>query len=455
MGLPHFTTLRKYLRTLEGVSVPECDSPMPLLPKDCDVRRQECRRYARAALARKRQFGIDCEATMENDPQREQVRQGRFARGIILLGCGLAGAVVCASPDIWTVFYVSAGLLLLSLSIVLQRIASRNGWLAFRVDPRVALLMVTVSLSIVSSEISLRLFLPEALLPDWKGKERAVSETLGFQHDRELGWLPVPHDQKTLNTGLRTMRISNNSDGLRDVEPIREGRPKIVFLGDSFVWGVGVDAGERFTDKLRAKHGDWGVYNFGVVGYGTDQEYLLLKSRFEKYQPQVVFLVFCTENDFMDNCSNGGGILAFKPYFTAGSQGLRLHGSPVPLPDYVFCRRYPLLSKPYLVRMGMRAWGNVCCPPCRAIDRKPTFEILKALRKFVLEQGAKFYVGLTEPDLELERFLESSEVSYVELCTELRIEGDFHWSPEGHSVVADKIDSFLNRQSVWGSVSSK
>jgi len=392
---------------------------------------------------------------MENDPQREQARQGRFAQGIILLGCGLATAVVCASPDIWTVFYVSIALLGLSVSILLQRIASRSHWLTIRVDPRAALLMVTASLCIVSSEISLRLFLPGALLPDWKHKERAGSESLGFQHDRRLGWLPVPHAEKTFKTGHRTITISNNSDGLRDVEPIRDARPRIVFLGDSFVWGLGVEARERFTEKLRAKHSEWTVYNFGVVGYGTDQEYLLLRSRFEKYQPQVVFLLFCTENDFMDNCSNSGGILAFKPYFTAGAQGLRLHGSPVPLSDYAFCQKHPLLSKPYLVRLGMRAWGNVCCPSCRVIERRSTFEILKALRKFVTEKGAKFYVGLTEPEPELERFLEGSKVSYVELSAAPRIEGDFHWSPEGNTVVADKIDRFLKEQGVWGSISRK
>jgi GDSL-like Lipase/Acylhydrolase. len=392
---------------------------------------------------------------MENDPQRERTRIGYFARWIIVLGGGVAVGVVFASPDIWTMVYVAAGLALLSLFIVARRIGSRSRWLASRVDPRIALLLVTLMLCVAASEIGLRLFLPLELLPDWKHKDAAGSESLGFQHDRMLGWSPVPHAEKSLRTGHRTITISNNSDGLRDVEPILDGRPRIVFLGDSFVWGTGLEAQERFTDKLRAKHPEWTVFNFGVVGYGTDQEHLLLRSRFEKYQPQVVFLLFCTENDFLDNCSNGGGILAFKPYYTAGLHGLSLHGSPVPLSDNAFCQKHPLLSKPYLVRLGMRAWGNVRCPPCRVIERAPTFEILKALRKFVSEQGAKFYVGLTEPDPELERFLEASKVSYVELSGAPRLEGDFHWSSEGNTVVAEKIDRFLKAQGIWGSISRK
>jgi hypothetical protein len=353
------------------------------------------------------------------------------------------------------VFYVGMALLLLSVSILSRQIASKRNWLTIRVDPRIALLVATGSLCVVSGEIGLRLFLPEALLPDWKHKEKAASESVGFQHDRKLGWSPVPHAEKTLRTGHRTITISNNSDGLRDIEPIRDGRPRILFLGDSFVWGTGLEARERFTDKLRAKHPEWTVYNFGVVGYGTDQEYLQLKSRFEKYQPQAVFLLFCTENDFLDNCSNGGGVLAFKPYFTVGPQGLSLHGSPVPLADYAFCQKYPLLSKPYLIRLGMRAWGNVRCPPCRVIDRRSTFEILKALRKYVSEQGAKLYVGLTQADPELERFLEGSKVSCVELGTELRLEGDFHWNAEGNTVVADKIDGFLKEQGISESIGRK
>ena len=252
-----------------------------------------------------------------------------------------------------------------------------------------------------------------------------------------------------MSFGSRTVPISHNSDGFRDVEPVLDGRRSIMFVGDSFVWGTGLEPSARFTDKLRARHPEWALYNCGVVGYGTDQEYLLLQRYFQRYHPQVVFLLFCTENDFFDNCSNGGGIQIFKPYFTIGGEGLKPHGIPVPFPDYVFCQKHPYLSKPYLVRLAMRAWGNVRCPPGRPFERGITFTLLDAVKKFVCARNAAFYVGLTTGDPELERFLEKSQTPFINLNTNLRLEGDFHWSGEGNSFVAGKIESFLKEQKVW------
>jgi hypothetical protein len=193
---------------------------------------------------------------------------------------------------------------------------------------------------------------------------------------------------------------------------------------------------------LRARHPEWQVYNFGVVGYGTDQEYLLLQQHFQEYHPRIVFLVFCTETDRLDNCSNGDGKLAFKPYFTVGPKGLQLHGVPVPASDCLFCWQYPLLSKPYLIRLSMMAWKNLRSPrPRPGID--PTITILEALRKYVVDHVAVFCVGLTRHEPEVERFLQSSKIPYLDLGGASHGVGDFHWDPEGHTVVAGKIEQFL------------
>ena len=39
----------------------------------------------------------------------------------------------------------------------------------------------------------------------------------------------------------------------------------------------------------------------GVSGYGTDQEYLLLKKLWPQVKPAVVVLIFGTDNDRLDN----------------------------------------------------------------------------------------------------------------------------------------------------------
>ena len=60
----------------------------------------------------------------------------------------------------------------------------------------------------------------------------------------------------------------------------------------SFVWGLDSQAEERFTDLLKPKLPDYKIMAAGVSGYGTDQEYLLLKRLWPKIKPSVVVLIF-------------------------------------------------------------------------------------------------------------------------------------------------------------------
>ena len=69
----------------------------------------------------------------------------------------------------------------------------------------------------------------------------------------------------------------------------------MLFMGDSFVWGVDAEAEERFTDLLRGRIPDLAIVNAGVSGFGTDQEYLLLQRIWPKIEPKVVVLIFCTD----------------------------------------------------------------------------------------------------------------------------------------------------------------
>src|SRR5882762_6466773 len=175
---------------------------------------------------------------------------------------------------------------------------------------KLVLLLISLLICLGICESGLRIFCRESL-------GRVEDEkTLTYRYDSELGWFPVPNTTKRF-TGSRTITVTHNSQGFRDFEraPAPGDKPAIIFLGDSLVWGFDVEAQERFTDKLQAKHPEWSVYNFGVSGYGTDQEYLLLQKHFDEYHPKVVFLVICGDNDNEDNAWNiRGGY--YKPFYT-------------------------------------------------------------------------------------------------------------------------------------------
>ena len=88
----------------------------------------------------------------------------------------------------------------------------------------------------------------------------------------------------TKNVPYRT-----NSDGFRDREPgeKRPGVPRVVVLGDSYVFGWAVLEAETFPTRaealLRREGRAVEILNAGVPGYNTEQESYLL----EEILPEV------------------------------------------------------------------------------------------------------------------------------------------------------------------------
>lgn len=82
--------------------------------------------------------------------------------------------------------------------------------------------------------------------------------TLLYRYDKLLGWFPLAGSKDRL-LGSRVISVAHNRHGFRAPEwsPLDPRRPGILFLGDSYVWGYDVEADERFTEKLQARHPEW------------------------------------------------------------------------------------------------------------------------------------------------------------------------------------------------------
>ncbi|MGO9202880.1 MAG: hypothetical protein ACLQM8_20355 [Limisphaerales bacterium] len=300
------------------------------------------------------------------------------------------------------------------------------------------LLLLAGSLALFAglSEIGLRLFFANDL--------RLIQDdrSLLYRYDKILGWFPIPGGSNRF-AASRPIRVINNSEGFRAPEHTTNSQPGILFLGDSFVWGYDVEAAERFTEKLQAKHPEWNVYNLGVSGYGTDQEFLLLQLHYAAYKPRVVFLVYSTETDEEDNSTNAryGGY--YKPYCTIVENRLQIQGIPVPRSERVFLAEHTRLARSCLVRLLARAWFKLTAPPVLH-NPSPTAALIRNLQKYVNSQGALFLVGLTAPNPPLQEYLRHCDIPFVGLGTPLRYPGfGNHWTPEGHTFVCAKIDEFL------------
>lgn len=95
--------------------------------------------------------------------------------------------------------------------------------------------------------------------------------------------------------------------------------------GDSFLWGFHLNNEELISSRL-SEELNVEVKNYGMVGYGTDQEYILFKGSVED-SSLVVFFFF--NNDLQEILSDNKGTKSSKPKFVVEKDSLILLNSPV------------------------------------------------------------------------------------------------------------------------------
>jgi hypothetical protein len=166
------------------------------------------------------------------------------------------------------------------------------------------LVLLSLVFSLLLGEIIIRLFVvtpTEYVIKDPIVGHKYLPDKIIYKRDPE---------------SKEVVKISINSDGYRDGEhEIKkpQGSLRIVVLGDSFVAGMAVDQEKLFTTLLEKKlcagqaSKKFEVFNFGVSGYGTAQEYLALKEYGLRYSPDIVIQFFFVGNDVWDNSKDLSG----------------------------------------------------------------------------------------------------------------------------------------------------
>lgn len=303
-----------------------------------------------------------------------------------------------------------------------------------RLARAITIYIAIIAVTLVFIEVVLRVadFRDLRVLP---GQYRAL-----YDHDPELGWYLIPG----MPTGFGD-RI--NGMGLRDIELERGSKSTIAFVGDSFVYGHGVKAVERFTDLLRRDLPDVRIANVGVEAYGTDQEFLMLKRLWSKIEPRVVVLIVCVDNDHEDNSKNARHGRNFKPYLAKVGNEWRFQGIPVPRGHRWYYAHNWFAEHSLIVRLAFEGYMLIRHPGVLVPD--PTNRLVAMMRDFVESKGAKFLVGLQKVDPDLEPFLMSQKIPYIRFDDAPSLPGDNHWNPEGHVIVAKRLKAFLAAQNAF------
>ena len=170
------------------------------------------------------------------------------------------------------------------------------------------LLGFTILVMIIFFEIILRMYYPQKLYDDCYEYSYKNLSNLEVELDSHLGWKLIKN-----YSGCRYQPDTNkiitkthNSNGLRidkDISYEKGNKKRVLLLGDSFVYGYGLDDNETIAVKLQEKLGEnYEAINMGVDGYGTVQEILQFKEEGLRYNPDIVMLFFYP-NDFKETQS--------------------------------------------------------------------------------------------------------------------------------------------------------
>lgn len=149
--------------------------------------------------------------------------------------------------------------------------------------------------------------------------------------DRDLGWKLKPNASgEWKGEGASFVRV--NSEGLHDREHSKVKSPntlRVAVLGDSFTEAIHVPLEQTFWSKLERKLGNCAavkgrknveVINFGVQGYSTAQQLVMLRKKVWDYNPDIVVLAFFTGNDIINNSPKLEYDL-YRPFFVYNESG--------------------------------------------------------------------------------------------------------------------------------------
>jgi lysophospholipase L1-like esterase len=206
---------------------------------------------------------------------------------------------------------------------------------------RLLLLIGSVALVYLLGEAALRLIWDDYYVRGARGN---------FEYHATRGW--ANKRSSTVDFGKPEYRFiaHHNSLGLRGAElPARKpaGRMRVLVLGDSMTYGLGVEDDETFSARLEHLDPRLEVLNAGVPGYSTAEELLLLQELGPRLQPDLVLLMFLP-NDIPDGLRNTfsrvrveDGLPRFEPPADPSIEHPALRAKQV---------RHPVLSHSYLYR---------------------------------------------------------------------------------------------------------
>jgi hypothetical protein len=306
-----------------------------------------------------------------------------------------------------------------------------------------------------------------------------------YELDPQLGWRLHPHRHGWFIADGVTSPVHTTPSGFRDREHTLDkpdGVYRIAVMGDEYSEAMAVRLEETWWWQLPARLQSCGfqpdklveVLNFGVGGYGTAQEYVLLETAAMRYQPDLVLLQFAP-GDVMDNSPE---LAAEKdrPFFVLDAHGVaRIDDSFALAPSfdrwmqtrYRLAREIADHSRSYqLARQAaeLAFIGEAHADADTAVLHEPrdaawesawrvTEALIAKMNAYSQRNGAQLLVvsiphprhagqGMSYPDQRLGAFATQSNLALIALAGAMKPSmylPSGRWSAEAHRVAAESV----------------
>lgn len=293
-----------------------------------------------------------------------------------------------------------------------------------------------------------------------------------------------PFYGKSLKKGFSCLRITpefsmtfrTNSEGFRGSEIESPSPRSILFLGDSFTMGYGVNDGEEFPALVRKTLNQNGsdrttVINGGIGDSGNGRWIKFLRSDAKKYNPSIIVFQI-HNNDFYDNRN--------ERLFELTPEGA-LRELPVPAQKVIrkvqeIIERIPWLDNSYFVGLFRQVqWsllytqGNKNTKAPSAIADREFLEkqLIIRLMEDVLSLCEKehwrvlFVLADISPQrlIILEKFFRAHDIPTIVIPNkqerpDLYYKVDMHWNASGHQFVAEQIIRAIKKFAPLGEITN-
>ena len=277
-----------------------------------------------------------------------------------------------------------------------------------------------------------------------------------FTVDSELGWRPLANlrlDRRNADGGM--WRVVTDSAGWRPGRTLNPSASRrVLVLGDSYVFGEGVNVEDRFDELAARGRPELRFINRGVMGYGTDQQVLAGRPTIDSLHRGDLVLLVTYQNDMID-IQRRSFVGRAKPRFERAGESLLLRPAQVTWRERLRDASY-LGALVFAARergpesYSREEWGrgiDLYRAIVQALERDLT---ARNIGLIVLHHGDSLLVawsGRREPYRDLARMpqtrvvpLDDALASCPDAPVFLR---DGHWGPGGHRCVAERVVALL------------